>query len=205
MWTGEWCTKSALFVKLCIFTEKCLPLQYRCSTDMAYQKCLIFVKPFFFFTSILLWLLWSTFMYSQMDHCPNNMYMLLVVMLRKLNYVHKFCSTLFFTFTLLSSSILLQTPECSEYHPFAQSSGQRSLLSSYNNIEQTTRFYPSLILCQFLQIFLENLSPFKNFFFIPPALRCLCVSWCVWGVCVSASMCLLLVYLNFWRPNIYMC
>ena len=57
------------------------------------------------------------------------------------------------------------------------------LLPSSNNMEQASRFYPSRILCQFLQIFPENLSLFENFFFSPPALGYLCVSRCVF-VCV---------------------
>ena len=116
--------------------------------------------------------------------------------LRSSSPLHSFSAALFFCRYLSVQNIILsQKIKWSALF----------LLPSSNNMEQTPRFYPSRILCQFLQIFLENLSPFKNFFFIPPALRCLCVSWCVWGVCVSASMCLLLVYLNFWRPNIYMC
>ena len=87
----------------------------------------------------------------------------------------------FFIFILLlGCSVLLQTPECSEYHPFAQVKWSvLFLLPSSNNIEQTPRFYPSRILCQFLQIFLENLFLFENVFFSAPALGCLCVSRCV--------------------------
>ena len=39
------------------------------------------------------------------------------------------------------------------------------LLPSSNNMEQAPCLYPSCILCQFFQIFLENLSLFKKFFF----------------------------------------
>ena len=42
---------------------------------------------------------------------------------------------------------------------------------------------------QFLQIFLENLSISENFFFSPPALRCLYVSRCVF-VCGCVGVCL---------------
>ena len=57
-------------------------------------------------------------------------------------------------------------------------------------MEQTPRFHPSHLLCQFLQIFLENLSLFENFFFSPPALRCLCVSRCMCvRVCGCVSVC----------------
>ena len=70
------------------------------------------------------------------------------------------------------------------------------LLPSSNNMEQTPHFCLSRILCQFLQIFLENLSLSANFFFIPPALRCLCVSRCVFvcrfvGGWVCACVCCL--------------
>ena len=76
------------------------------------------------------------------------------------------------------------------------------LLPRSNNMEQTPHFYPSRILCQFLQIFPENLSLFENLFFSPLALRCLCVKVCVcvWMcVCVCEYGCisLLFVYLNF--------
>ena len=45
------------------------------------------------------------------------------------------------------------------------------LLLSSNNVEQSPHFYPSCILCQFLQIFPENLSLFKNFFYV----LCTCI------------------------------
>ena len=41
------------------------------------------------------------------------------------------------------------------------------LLPSSNNMEQASRFYPSRILCQFLQIFPKNLSLFEFFFSVP--------------------------------------
>ena len=56
------------------------------------------------------------------------------------------------------------------------SSGQRSFLyqapATWN---QLTNWYPLHTLCQFIQIFLQNLSLLQNFFFSPTALRCLCV------------------------------
>ena len=53
-------------------------------------------------------------------------------------------------------------------------------------MEQAPRVHPSRILCQFLQIFPENLSPFEIFFFSTTALRCLCVKG---DVCVSVCLC----------------
>ena len=64
------------------------------------------------------------------------------------------------------------------------------LLPSSNSMEQASRFYPSRILCQFLQIFPENLYLFKNVFFRHLTLRCLCVSRCVFVcVCVCVKVC----------------
>ena len=60
------------------------------------------------------------------------------------------------------------------------------LVPSSNNMEQAPRFYSSRILCQFLQIFLESLSLFKNVSFSPLALRCPCL--CA-GVCVYVCVC----------------
>ena len=56
-------------------------------------------------------------------------------------------SQIFFTFTSLhGSSVLLQTPEFSEYPPFAQSQlPALFLLPSSNKTEQAPRFYPSRI------------------------------------------------------------
>ena len=78
----------------------------------------------------------------------------------------------------------------------------------------TSKFYPSCILCQFLQTFPENLSLFINVFFSPPALRCVCQGMCMCacvrgcvrvcvcvcvctGRCTCRRRCLLFVYLNF--------
>ena len=82
------------------------------------------------------------------------------------------------------------------------------LVPNSNNMGPTPRFYPSRILCQFLQIFLENLPLFENFFLSPPALRRLCVSRCVFvcrcvGVCACGGACV--CFLNFWCPHICMC
>ena len=74
-------------------------------------------------------------------------------------------------------------------------------------MEQASRFYPSRILCQFLQIFLEKnkLPLFENFLFSPPCPEVpLCVKVCVCVlprvcacVCERVCMCLLFVYLNY--------
>ena len=138
---------------------------------------------------------------------------------------------IFFTFTLLLSKSLngsaptylsdllhLYTPSWQlrssadtrvfRIPPFrTESSGQHSF--SYQ-APTTWNKLPASI-CQFLQIFLENLSLFENSFFSPLALRCLWVSRCLFvcgcvdvclSVCERACMYLLYVHLNFWRPNV---
>ena len=114
--------------------------------------------------------------------------------------------------------VLLQTPQHSEYYPFAQSPAVSALsqntifsnkvqwsphflVPSSNYKEPAANFYLSHILCQFFQIFLENLSLFQLFYFSPTALRCLCVYQsahmyvceCLW------TRMRVLVYLNFCR------
>ena len=100
-------------------------------------------------------------------------------------------SQICFTFTLLlGSSVLLRIPERSEYHPFAQSTVVSAL--SLTKLQQHGTNSPLLPVThplQFLQIFLENLSISENFFFSPPALRCLYVSRCVF-VCGCVGVCL---------------
>ena len=80
------------------------------------------------------------------------------------------------------------------------------LLPSSINLEQASWFYPSRIPCQFLQIFPENLSLFENLFFSPPALRCWCVSSCVYVclcACVGAHVCCLCI--RIFDVQIYKC
>ena len=93
-----------------------------------------------------------------------------------------------FTFTpSLGSSVLLQTSACSGYHTVTQSPVVIALSLTKPQLHGTTpRFYPSRILCQFFQIFLESLSLFQNYFFSSTALRCLCMYQ---GVCVCLCVC----------------
>ena len=70
------------------------------------------------------------------------------------------------------SSVLLQTPECSEYHLSEQS----PLVSAFClrlQLSGTNSLFLSVILplCQIFHIFLENLSGFKHLFFSPIALE----------------------------------
>ena len=88
---------------------------------------------------------------------------------------------------LLGCSILLQTPECSEYHPFTKSQMVSAL--SLIKLQQHGTNFPLLCVMhpQFLQIFLENLPLFKNFFLQSPCPEVLvCVAVCV---CVCVCLC----------------
>ena len=122
---------------------------------------------------------------------------------------------IFFTFTLLlGSSVLLQTPECSEYQPFAQNKVVSAL--SLTKLQQHGTSFPLLSVMH-----LSNL-PWKPFSFRKPFLQspypevlvcvkvCVCVHVCVFVcvcvcVCVCGCICLLFVYFNFWCPNVYIC
>ena len=62
-----------------------------------------------------------------------------------------------FTFTLpVGSSVLLQTPKILSHK---DKWSAFFLLPSSKDMEQTPHFYPSRILCQFLQIFLQSPCP----------------------------------------------
>ena len=65
-----------------------------------------------------------------------------------------------FFFTLLpGSSALLQTPECSEYHPCEQSPVVSDLSLTRLQLSGTNSPFLSVFyLCQFFSVFLENLS-----------------------------------------------
>ena len=93
----------------------------------------------------------------------------------------------FFTFTLLpGSSALLQTPECSKYHPSIRPHCQRSFsYQGSNYLKPTSCLCPSCYLCHFFQMFLENLFVFRKLFLHSIALRCVCVCVCA---CVRACV-----------------
>ena len=97
--------------------------------------------------------------------------------------MQSFGMTVMHTYSLHSA--LLYTPECSECHPFAQSP-VISVLSLSRFQLCTTCLCPSFLfyLCWFFQIFLQNLSLFKNLFFSCIALRCVCVCACF--ACIEA-------------------
>ena len=142
-------------------------------------------------------------------------------------------SRTFFTFTLLlGSSVLLQTPGCSECLPFAQSQAVSAL--SLTKLPQHGTNSQLLSVTHPLSIpsnFHWKPFSFHKLLLKYPCLEaplcvkvcvcvcmcvyvcacvCVCVCLCVW-VCVyvyvseCTCMCLLFVYLNFWRPTICMC
>ena len=78
--------------------------------------------------------------------------------------------------TLLSNTIVLQTLECSEYHPPHKIQWPALfLLSSFSYQKPTPYFSPPCFLYHFFQIFLDNLSLFTELFFRFTAWRCVCV------------------------------
>ena len=136
---------------------------------------------------------WRKGLISNMLHFALNLWMILPLP----------TSQTFFTFSLLlGCSVLLQTPECSEYHPFAQSRGQRSF--SYQ--APTTWNFPLLSITHPLSV--PSNLPWKPFSFWKLFLQSpcpevpVCVRMCV---CVYKCACiwLLFMYLNFWHPNMY--
>ena len=91
----------------------------------------------------------------------------------------------FFTFTLLpGSSALLQTPECSEYHP---SERKKVLWSALFLLPDSSYLEPTPCICHHstsVSSFKSSLktSLLKGLFFSPIALN-VCVCVCVWGGC----------------------
>ena len=82
---------------------------------------------------------------------------------------------------------LLQIPKRSQQHPSEHSPVVTVFLSPGSSyLEPAPCFCPSCYLCQFFQIFLENLSLFKSLYFSPIALIYDSVCVCV---CVCVSMC----------------
>ena len=73
----------------------------------------------------------------------------------------------FFTYTLLfGNAALLQKPECLVCHPSEQSPVASALSLTMLELSGTSSlFFPSFSLCQFFQIFLENLFLLKDIFF----------------------------------------
>ena len=100
----------------------------------------------------------------------------------------------FFTFTLPpGSSAVIQTPECSEYHP----SEQRPVVSALS----LTRLQLSGISSLFLSVILplsapENLSLFINLFFSFIALIALICDCCMY-ICVCVCVCSRVVRIEF--------
>ena len=124
-------------------------------------------------------------------------------------------SQIFFTFTLLlGSSVLLQTPECSDYPSVCiKSSGQRFF--SYQAPTTWTNLPASLRHASSVSCFRSSLKTFlfsKTFSSVPlPWGACVCqgVCLCVY-VCVCACecgcVCLLFRYFNyFMSKHTYMC
>ena len=109
-------------------------------------------------------------------------------------------SQIFFTFTLLGSSVILQTPECSEYSPAfrTKSNGQHSF--SYQARTTWNKLPASIRHASSVSSFKSSLKTFllsKSFSSVPLPLGacvsrgvsvCLCVCVCV-CVSVSVSLC----------------
>ena len=83
----------------------------------------------------------------------------------------------FFTFTLLpGSSALLQTPECSEYHPSEQSPVVSALSLTRLQLPVSVRHSTSV---SSYKSSLKTFLSLKNIFLSPIALMCVCVCVCV--------------------------
>ena len=119
-------------------------------------------------------------------------------------------SQTFFTFTLLlGSSVLLQTPECSEYQPFAQNKVVSAL--SLTKLQQHGTSFPLLSVTHPLSV-PSNLPwkpfSFRKLFLQSPALRWLCVTRCVFVYrCVysSAHACVCCLCIWTFDVQIYVC
>ena len=100
---------------------------------------------------------------------------------------------------LHGSCVLLQTPECSEYHPSVNSDQDQSCGQCFFNLCIVLPLFQAL--CQSftwnqcpvsVSSFRSSLKTFSLFFgSIHIALRCVCVRVCVYDVSVHSNLCLL--------------
>ena len=115
-------------------------------------------------------------------------------------------SQIFFTFTLLlGSSVLLQTPECSEYPSFAQS----QVVSALSITKLQQHGTNSLLLSVMHPLSVPSSLPWKPYYFqspCPEVLVCVKVCVCV-RVCASvgAYVCSLRILIFDVQMYIYVC